>query len=245
MSGETLSVLIQAANLVRDALLDLGDWSLDGSGHDSQYRHDIVADKILVEFLGGLGYGLLSEESPLVEAAPGMPLIVMDPVDGSTNASLRIPHYAVSLCSFADGVAVDALVHDLGKDEVFTATVGGGAHLNGVAIAPEPVALSKAVIGVSGFAPMQGRWWQYRSLGASAIDLCWVACGRLHGFVDSANGSRIWDNAAGQLICTEAGAKIASYTGADLWRLDRDHASAVAAGATQEILDEILAVTSL
>jgi myo-inositol-1(or 4)-monophosphatase len=243
MSRETLSALAEASNRVRDALKDLADWSLDGSGHESQYRHDIVADEVLVEYLGGMGFGLLSEESPLVEAEPGRPLIVMDPVDGSTNASLRIPHFAVSLCAFGADGATDALVHDLGKDEVFSATRGGGAFLNGRPIAVDPVPLSKAVIGVSGPAPLGGRWWQHRALGASAIDLCWVACGRLHGFVDSANGSRIWDNAAGQLICEEAGGILGSYTGADLWKLDRDYASAIAVGATREILDEILQVT--
>jgi fructose-1,6-bisphosphatase/inositol monophosphatase family enzyme len=94
--SDLLEVLDAAAGAVRTALDDLSDWGLADT-RPGQYQSDLAADTAAVEVLVGAGLGVLSEESGLTEGDRDL-LAVLDPVDGSTNASRGLPWFATSVC---------------------------------------------------------------------------------------------------------------------------------------------------
>ena len=149
-------------------------------------------------------------------------VVVIDPVDGSTNAARGIPWYATSLCAVdAEGPRV-AVVVNQASGVRFEAVRGGGARKDGEPIRPSGCeALGQAIVGFSGYPPRYFGWSQYRSLGAAALDLCAVAEGVLDGYA-AVGGSRLgsWDYLGGMLVCTEAGAVVAETAGRDLVTLD-------------------------
>jgi myo-inositol-1(or 4)-monophosphatase len=238
---ELLGVLHDTATAVRAALDDLADWGLAGSD-DHQYRHDLVADAAAVEVLRRAGLGILSEESG-VHAGNAAILVVVDPVDGSTNASRGLPWWNTSLCALdGDGPRV-ALVVDQSRGARFEAVRGGGARLDGRPIAPSSCSvLGEAVIGLNGYSRQYLGWKQYRVLGATALDLCAVAAGMLDGYVDcTRRGSAPWDYLGGMLVCQEAGAVVADADGEDLVARDRGDRRTPVAAATPELLADLLA----
>src|SRR5579859_222589 len=108
MREETLlDALRETAAAVRRALDGVADWGRAGT-RPGQYEIDLIADRVAVEVLGGAGLGVLSEESGLHDAEREL-LAVLDPVDGSTNASRRLPWWATSVCVL-DGVGPLAAV---------------------------------------------------------------------------------------------------------------------------------------
>src|SRR5438270_10993879 len=100
MDEGLLEVLRAAAGAVRGALDALEDWGPAGAdaAHPGQYRSDVAADAAAVAVLESAGIGVLSEESGLHHGDRDV-LVALDPVDGSTNASRRLPRYAASLCA--------------------------------------------------------------------------------------------------------------------------------------------------
>ena len=212
---DVLEVLHAVATAIRSALDDLEDWGLAGT-NDWQYRHDLVADAVGCELLLQAGYGVLSEESGLHDADREL-LVVIDPVDGSTNAARQIPWFATSLCALDEHGPLAAVVANLATGSRFDAVRGGGAHRDGVPIAPAPTAaMGAAVVATSGWPPSHLGWSQFRCLGAAALDLCAVACGTLDGFVDWGRQSLSpWDYLGGLLVCREAGAMVGDAWGRD------------------------------
>jgi myo-inositol-1(or 4)-monophosphatase len=103
MSDQLLVALNRAVDAVVDVLSRQEDWSLTGLGHN-QYHHDTVADAAAIEVLDAAGLAIFSGESGVHN--PDRPvMVVIDPVDGSTNASRGLPWWAVSLCVL-DGFVV-------------------------------------------------------------------------------------------------------------------------------------------
>ncbi|MGH9307504.1 MAG: inositol monophosphatase family protein, partial [Acidimicrobiales bacterium] len=182
-AGGVLDVLYGAADAVARALEQLQDWGPAGT-RAGQYRSDLVADEAAIAILDGAGMGVLSEESG-VQRDDRELLVVLDPLDGSTNASRRIPWYATSLCALdSDGPWVAVVVNQANHTR-FDAVRGGGARRNGIPISPSSAdRLSDSIIGLSGYPDQHMGWRQYRALGAAALDLCAVAEGVLDGFVD-------------------------------------------------------------
>jgi len=179
-----MGVLGEAARRVAAALGDLPDWGLAGT-RPGQYRSDLAADRVALEVLTGAGYSVMSEESGLTEVARSPFLAVLDPVDGSTNASRGIPWYATSICVLDDAGPLAALVLNQATGRRYEATRGGGAYRDGAPIRPSQCReLRRAIIGMSGFPGKYLGWKQYRALGAVALDLCAVADGSLDGYLD-------------------------------------------------------------
>jgi myo-inositol-1(or 4)-monophosphatase len=195
----------------------------------------------VAEALGATGYGVLSEESGL-RGADAAVVVVVDPVDGSTNASLGIPWYATSLCAVDDHGARAAVVENLATGEHFEAVRGQGAWRNGSPIGPSGATeLSDAIIGLSGYPPAYLGWRQYRALGAAALDLCAVACGRLDGYVDcSRDAHGVWDYLGGQLVCEEAGALVVDVDDRELVVLEPAERRTPIAAATPALLDALV-----
>jgi fructose-1,6-bisphosphatase/inositol monophosphatase family enzyme len=235
-----LEVLHATASAVAEALDDLSDWGLAGT-RDSQYRSDLVADAAAAGVLEDAGLGVMSEESgprrldrPLV--------VVIDPVDGSTNAARRIPWYATSLCAVdLEGPRVAVVVNQASGTR-FEAVRGGGARKDGQPIRPSTCeALGEAIVGFSGYPPRYLGWSQYRSLGAAALDLCAVAEGVLDGYA-AVGGSQLgsWDYLGGMLVCTEAGAAVAETMGRELVTLDHADRRTPVAASTSALLEELV-----
>lgn len=152
---------------------------------------------------------------------------MIDPIDGTTNFSQGIPIYCVSLALQHKGRTVVAVIYDPTRDELFSAMAGGGAWLNGEKIqVSEQPELSQSVL-ATGFPPLkQGDTFEsivermghvvaasrgMRRLGSAALDLAYVAAGRLDGFWEYRLNP--WDTAAGYLLVKEAGGKVSLDSG--------------------------------
>ncbi len=167
----------------------------------------------------------LGEEGDDVVGTSGVRWVV-DPIDGTVNYLYDIPTYAVSIAVESDGETVAGVVVDAPRGEVFTATKGGGAFLDGNPIQVSGCTeLSTALVGTGfGYDParrqIQAEVIQQlitevrdiRRIGVGAIDLCYVACGRLDAVFE--RGLNPWDYGAGALIAAEAGAAIGGLHGA-------------------------------
>jgi myo-inositol-1(or 4)-monophosphatase len=239
--GDLLGVLHDAATAVRAALDGLGDWGLTGT-RAGQYRSDLAADEAAIAVLDRAGLGVMSEESGRRGHERAV-TVVLDPVDGSTNASRGLPWFATSLCAVdADGPRA-AVVVDQASGQRFEASRGGGARVDGTPLAPTGCpTMTDAIVGLSGYPPRWFGWKQYRALGALALDLCAVAGGRLDAYVDcspSAHGA--WDYLGGLLICQEAGAPIADAFDRELVTLDHQARRTPVAAATTDLLAQALA----
>jgi len=240
---DLVDVLREAATAVRGALDVLEDWGLAGT-RPGQYRSDLAADEAALAVLDKAGLGILSEESGLHHAERNI-VVALDPVDGSTNASRRLPWYASSLCAVDGDGALAAFVVNQATGESFEAVRGGGARTNGDApmVSSATDSLGNAVVGLSGWPPRHGGWKQMRALGAAALDLCAVAAGRLDAYLDfSWNAHGPWDYLAGMLVCQEAGATVVDAFGRDLVCLEHDCRRTPLAAATPALLAELVAL---
>jgi fructose-1,6-bisphosphatase/inositol monophosphatase family enzyme len=234
-----LEVLHEAATAVRGALDGVGDWGLAGT-RDGQHHSDLAADAVVVELLGRAGLGVMSEESGLHHGDRDV-VVVVDPVDGSTNAALGIPWFATSLCAIDGDGARAALVVDQARGLRYQAVRGGGARVGSQPLHPTTCsALGDAVVGLSGLPPEHLGWQQYRALGAAALDLCAVAAGHLDGYIDtSVNAHGSWDYLGGMLICQEAGASVVDAYDRDLVTLDHAARRTPIAAATPALLSDL------
>ena len=241
---ELLEVLHAAATAVTDALGGLSDWGLAGT-RQGQYRSDLAADAAAVVVLDDAGLGVLSEESGTHRLDRPV-VVVLDPLDGSTNAARGIPWYATSLCAVdADGPRVSVVVNQASGVR-FEAVRGGGSRRDGVTIrSSECALLGEAIIGFSGYPSRYFGWSQYRGLGAAALDLCAVAEGALDGYA-VVGGSKLgsWDYLGGMLICTEAGAVMGELQGRDLVTLIHEDRRTPVAAATGVLLEALRAAAA-
>ena len=181
----------------------------------------LVADRfpdhlVLAEEMGG---------SAMARVPPG-PCWVFDPIDGTTNFAHGIPIFCASLALEIDGVPQVAAVFDPNRQELFTAERGSGAFLNGrplrvstaetlvdaVVVTGFPYDVHGRVDEIVGlFGAFVGQARAVRRLGSAAIDLCYVAAGRMDGFWES--DLKPWDIAGGALIVAEAGGRVTSTNG--------------------------------
>ena len=234
-----LALLHEAARAVRASLDKLDDWGLAGT-RAGQYTCDLVADQAVLDVLLTRDLGVLSEESGGSYLDRDV-VVIVDPVDGSTNASLGIPWYATSLCALdAEGPLAAVVVHQA-NGICYEAVRGGGARCDGKAIAPsEARSLSDAIIGLSGYPPMHLGWRQFRALGAAALDLCLVADGTLDGYADcSPDSLGPWDYMGAFLICQEAGVQIGDAQRRDLVVKGHTDRRTPLAAASPALFDEL------
>jgi fructose-1,6-bisphosphatase/inositol monophosphatase family enzyme len=235
-----LTVLHHAVDAVAATLIGVPDWGLAGT-RAGQHRSDLAADEVAVAFLLDAGFGVLSEESGL--HLPDRPVVVVvDPLDGSTNASRQVSWWAISLCAVVAGEPRAAVVADVPGGGRFEATKGGGARRDGRPVVPSGATeLARSLIGVNGLPAAHLGWDQFRALGAAALDLCAVASGGLDGYVDCTVSSHgPWDYLGALLVCTEAGAVVADAEGRDLVVLDHAARRTPVAAATPALLAELL-----
>ena len=215
-----LEVFRTVVRSVSDSLADVRDWGTTGE-RDGQYHADVLANEAALTVLRGHGFGILSEESGSENASA--PIVVcLDPLDGSTNASRGVPHFATSLCAFDEDGPWVALVAHQAMAKSWWAIRGEGAHGSQGRLDRNAVPRwEEALVAISGLPPADPGWQQFRAFGAAAIDLCMVADGTVDAFIDmSPSAHGVWDYAAGMLICVEAGVEVEDALGRDLAVLD-------------------------
>ena len=171
-------------------------------------------------------HGILAEEGGTRDSPKSDYLWVIDPLDGTTNFLHGFPQYCVSIGLLHKGKPTQAVIYDPNRNELFTATKGVGAYLNDRRIRVSRTdRLEDALMG-TGFPFREvGHLDDYlrmfknvtmatsgiRRPGAAALDLAWVACGRIDGFWEM--GLSPWDMAAGALLVREAGGLIGDLDG--------------------------------
>jgi myo-inositol-1(or 4)-monophosphatase len=189
---------------------------------------DTETERLLRDRLAQLrsGDAVLGEEigGPTDPQGDGTVTWVLDPIDGTVNFVYGIPAYGVSVAAQVDGVSVAGAVADVMGGRVYSAAVGGGAHvideqgthpLRCTAVDDLSMALLGTGFAYSGrrrtvqaalVAKMLPVVRDVRRIGSAAMDLCMVAAGRLDAYYE--HGLHVWDCAAGALIAAEAGARV-------------------------------------
>jgi fructose-1,6-bisphosphatase/inositol monophosphatase family enzyme len=235
------AVLLETADAIGNALGALDNWGLAGT-IPGQYHSDIAADAAAVQLLVDRGLGVLSEETGRHHPERAI-TVVVDPVDGSTNASRGIPWYAISLCAVDGEGALAALVVNLANGATFRAERGAGASAGDLPLTPSArTAMNQSLVALSGYPRQYLGWYQFRALGAAALDLCAVAAGVVDAYIDcSWNAHGPWDYLGGMLVCREAGALVVDAEGRDLVMLEHTARRTPVAAGTQSLLDEAVA----
>jgi myo-inositol-1(or 4)-monophosphatase len=196
---------------------------------------DKRAEQTIVEELRAArpDWGMLLEESGIIEGNPDKPRWIVDPLDGTTNFLHGVPHFAISIAveekKPGGGTEItQGLVYQPLTDEGFWAEKGRGAWLNEARLRVSGRReLADCIIGTG--IPFLGRgdigqWAKVyaevgpqvagiRRFGSAALDLAWLAAGRMDGFWE--DDLDLWDTAAGALLVKEAGGFVTDYRGGD------------------------------
>lgn len=232
MRDPAVNIAVSAARKAGRTILRLMN-RRDSLSIAEKQRHDYVSEadraaeaEIIYELQRHFpDHGFLAEES----GAQGSDQYqwIIDPLDGTTNFLYGLPHFSISLALKAEGRLVVAVVYDPVKEELFTATRGSGAFLNDHRIrVGRATSVSGAVL-ATGF-PFRNReqlprylkrfsslfeagCQDMRRAGSAALDLAYVAAGRVDGFWES--DLKPWDTAAGSLLVREAGGTVMDYSG--------------------------------
>ena len=205
------------------------------SAADLVTEYDLAVEAFLKEQLpplcpGAIFYG--EEEAENADPSRGWAFIV-DPIDGTTNFVRGLRQSAISVALARDGQVEYAVVFDPYKNEMFSARRGGGAFLNGAPIRVSEKPLAEGIFGMGTTIyrreyleptmrvteQLFRRACDFRRLGAAALDLCDVACGRVELFFEYSLCP--WDFAAGSLIINEAGGHISTLQGGPLALTER------------------------
>ena len=163
--------------------------------------------------------GILGEEGASRSGTSGIRWII-DPIDGTSNFVYSIPYFSVSIAIEAEGEIVAGVVADLSSNDIFDAVKGHGSRCNNEVIKVNDNDSLQSAIVTTGFSyrperrEFQGGMLQHilprigdiRRFGSAALDLCWLATGRVDAFYEE--GLNLWDYAAGSLIVSEAGGTV-------------------------------------
>jgi len=220
----------KAGGIIHRASFDLDKLTVRSKRHnDFVSEVDHAAEEAIIDVLREAypAHGFLAEESGEKDARADY-VWVIDPLDGTTNFLHGFPQYCVSIALLHKSVPQQAVIYDPNRNELFTATRGSGAFLNDRRIRVSRAdRLDGALIG-TGFPFRQmehvDRYLTMfrtilrgtagiRRAGAAALDLAWVAAGRMDGFWEI--GLSPWDMAAGALLVREAGGLVGDFAGED------------------------------
>ncbi|MFW6362918.1 MAG: inositol monophosphatase family protein [Spirochaeta sp.] len=168
----------------------------------------------------------VGEESASTAEYRSGEVFVLDPIDGTTNYVHGMPYYGISLAYLKNGRPEAGVVFAPALGSLYSAQLGGGAYLNGAPIEASSTVEPMHCLAVTGFINLRARLqpdnidtfrqvsYQVRSvlrLGSAALDLCFVADGKIDLFWE--HGLNVWDVAAGALIVQEAGGKVTAMDG--------------------------------
>lgn len=210
-----------------------------GGTRPGQFRLDLAAEARALPILEDSGLSVLSEEAGLIDRGTEL-VVVIDPVDGSTNASRGIPWFATSLCVVDDDGPLVSLIINLATGTRYEAVRGQGSFRDGQSVSSSATdSLSRAMLVLNGFDPSFTHWLQYRSLGATALDLCCVADGTVDASIDFSGALGPWDYLGAWLVLREAGAVIEDRDGRDLLEIGHDVRRMPVSAGNQTLLEHI------
>lgn len=226
----TKDLAIQAGQLIRKRR-ESGSLNSDfKDGIELVTDADLAAEKLIKKALKAsfAEDAILAEETSqsLPEDQLLGPLWVVDPIDGTVNYAHGHSMVAVSIAWYQEGEAQVGVVYNPFLNECFSAIRDQGAWLNDSPIrVSEKAELSRALVATGFPYRQEGRedliqqlgrvldgCADIRRLGSAALDICWVACGRMDAYYESVSP---WDSAAAQLIAREAGARLGRYRTTD------------------------------
>lgn len=195
-----------------------------GAAGDVTTVADKAAEDELIAAIARGGARVLSEEAGYVGSEGSDTLAVVDPLDGSSNFERGIPFFCASAAIIQGGEVVLGVVRDLVSGDAYAARKGKGARMNGKPIASsgatDPaksiVALDLSRTGkamAESLITLESKVARVVHYGANALELCYLAEGRVDGFVDLRGRMRVTDLAAALLIAEEAGAKLTTEDG--------------------------------
>ncbi len=225
----------RAGAIINRASLELDKLQVSRKGPRNYVTDiDIAAEQAIVDILSNAypSHSILAEESGSIQPADGTKEAeyqwIIDPLDGTTNFIHGYPFYAISIALMHNGQAAHALIYDSNRDELFTASRGGGAFLNDRRIRVSgrsrysEALLSEHAGRVAGDSATRNRFehllascGSVRRGGSAVLDLAYVAAGRSDGFCGLK--MKPWDMAAGALLVLEAGGLVGDFHGDQTW----------------------------
>ncbi|MBL8510849.1 MAG: inositol monophosphatase [Betaproteobacteria bacterium] len=220
----------RAGSIINRATNDLDRLTVEHKGlNDLVTEIDLAAENAIISVLKEAypDHSILAEESGLKAGRSDSEYQwIIDPLDGTTNFLHGFPQYCISIALAVKGIPTHGVIFDPCRNDLFTASRGGGAFLNDKRIRVSRVAnLKDALIGtgfpsrelahidryLATFKELTPKCAGIRRPGAAALDLAYVACGRLDGFWEM--GLSPWDVAAGGLMIVESGGLITDFNG--------------------------------
>ena len=219
----------RAGNIINRASLQLDSVSVSTKG-PGDYVTDIdrIAEDAIIQTLSDAypDHAFVAEESGVTGGESDFRWII-DPLDGTKNFIHGFPNYAVSIALAVRGQIEQAVIYDPNRNELFTASRGGGAFLNDRRIRVSPcLSLDTAIVCVtSGFGVQHPqspfitdlitKSNGFRRLGSTVLELAYLASGRLDAYCGLKQNA--WDTAAGSLLVLEAGGLIGDLQGEQTW----------------------------
>jgi myo-inositol-1(or 4)-monophosphatase len=215
---------------------------------------DLEAEKTVVSMIREQypDHNILAEENRY-ESTSSPYTWIIDPLDGTNNFACGVPLFGASVALACNGEVIAGAVYGAAHDEMFSAEKGKGARLNGRPIAVNKASTLQESMLVTGFYYDRGEAMEHtlekmrvflkkeiigiRRFGAAALDLCYVAAGRIAGFWEFSLSP--WDFAAGMLIVREAGGRVTTLNDNDL-TLDKKNYVVASNGRIHDIMLEIL-----
>lgn len=189
-------------------------------GHELVTQADVEADTIIRNAIQQAwpNHAILSEELAPEQSATHEHLWIVDPIDGTVNYAHQHPNVGISIAYYRNGSAYASVVHNPFLNETFYAQKNAGAWLNEEPIQCAQTGELKRALVATGFPYVKNdlpllmarlhtvleHCADVRRLGSAALDICWLACGRLDVYYETV---KVWDFAAAQLIAREAGVR--------------------------------------
>ena len=205
-----LNIMIKAAEKASKSVIrDFGEvekLQVSKKGpYDFVTKTDKHVEKILIEELSKLkkNYSFITEETGIIKNNDKENIWIIDPIDGTTNFLHGIPHFAICIALQSKEKIVSGLIFDPIKDEMFFAEKDSGAFLNNQRLRVSKKNLIDDCLFSSNHEGVKFSNLNMRYSGCAALDLAYVASGRLDGFFH--NKINLWDVAAGALLVQEAG----------------------------------------
>ena len=220
-----LNIMIKAAEKASKSIIrDFGEvekLQVSKKGpNDFVTKTDKHVEKILIEELSKTkkNFSFLAEESGSIKNKDKENIWIIDPIDGTTNFLHGIPHFAICIAHQSKGEILSGLIFDPIKDEMFFAEKDKGAFLNNQRLRVSKKNLLDDCLFSSNHEGVKFSNLSMRYSGCAALDLAYVAAGRLDGFFH--NKINLWDVAAGEILVKEAGGVVNDICKFDINKID-------------------------
>lgn len=253
---EAIDVSKDVADFIRTELNKITPDQIEEKDKNSLVSYvDKTAEEMIVKRLSKIlpEAGFITEEDTVTQSSESAMVWIIDPLDGTTNFLHKIPHFGVSIALRKGNEIIIGVVYDVMREECFHACKGMGSFCNDRKISVSDISNVSESMLATGFPysntydkePLINtlKYWLteargIRRFGAAAVDLCFVASGRIECYYETS--LNIWDVAAGILIVEEAGGTVTDYFGLDS-HLKGGHIVASNAKIHNEIVDQLIA----